>query len=341
MDRDGTAAGVATGGGQPSLHRNVVGLPASTFQGITHMAPAAGVMLGAGFVASSAGAAFPLAIGLAGLTSLLISVSINQMAKHLPSAGGYYTYVSRGINPKVGFLAGWVYFLYDPLIPNLCTLTVASYVAATIEQLFGIPFPWWLYCIIVYLGLGAITYLGLRPSIRTAIAFTLLEVVITLALSVALFGSHGVTGHDLGLGQLRDRDPDARAHEQRLGLLARRPERGHARAVQDGTGGRTPVGAGEGPPEIPDALRRRHRHDGAEPGGLAPPGRDAGPGQRLRVPGDGHLRRHHPGLRRGHDLVCRLLLEKKKLACLFFLGLLLAVFVSCLSYCVSRLTHFL
>jgi amino acid transporter len=178
----------------------VVGLPASTFQGITHMAPAAGVMLGAGFIASSAGAAFPLAFGLAGLISLLISFSINQMAKHLPSAGGYYTYVSRGINPRVGFLAGWVYFLYDPLIPNLCTLTVATYVAATIQQLFGVPFPWWLYCIVVYVGLGAITFLGLRPSIRTAITATVLEIGITLALSVALFGSHGVTGHDLSFG---------------------------------------------------------------------------------------------------------------------------------------------
>src|SRR5438445_10842724 len=158
MERNGRAGGAAaTGAVQPSLHRDVVGLPASTFQGITHMAPAAGVMLGAGFIASSAGAAFPLAFGLAGLLSLLISFSINQMAKHLPSAGGYYTYVSRGINPQVGFLAGWVYFLYDPLIPNLCTLTVATYVAATIQQLFGVPFPWWLYCVIVYLGLGTVT----------------------------------------------------------------------------------------------------------------------------------------------------------------------------------------
>src|SRR5437762_12489868 len=114
MERDGRAAGVATGGGQPSLRGNVVGLPASTFQGVSHMAPAAGVILGAGFIASSAGAAFPLAFGLAGLISLLISFSIFQMAKHLPSAGGYFTYVSRGINPKLGFLTGWVYFLYDP-----------------------------------------------------------------------------------------------------------------------------------------------------------------------------------------------------------------------------------
>src|SRR5207244_9432852 len=100
----GAAAVTAAAPRQHSLRSDVVGLPASTFQGVSHMAPAAGVILGAGFIASSAGAAFPLAFGLAGLISLLISFSIYQMAKHLPSAGGYYTYVSRGINPKVGFL---------------------------------------------------------------------------------------------------------------------------------------------------------------------------------------------------------------------------------------------
>jgi amino acid transporter len=200
MAPDGTPAEVGAAAEKPSLRRDVVGLPASTFQGVSHMAPAAGVILGAGFIASSAGAAFPLAFGLAGLISLLISFSIYQMAKHLPSAGGYYTYVSRGINPRLGFLAGWVYFLYDPLIPNLCTITVSTYVAASVQQLFGVPFPWWLYCIVVYAGLGFITFVGLRPSIRTAITFTLLEILITLALAVAIFGTHGVSGHDLSMG---------------------------------------------------------------------------------------------------------------------------------------------
>jgi amino acid transporter len=199
MAQNGPPGGVAAAA-EPSLRRNVVGLPASTFQGVSHMAPAAGVILGAGFIASSAGAAFPLAFGLAGLISLLISFSIHQMAKHLPSAGGYYTYVSRGINPKLGFLAGWVYFLYDPLIPNLCTITVSTYVAASIQELFGVPFPWWLYCIVVFVGLGFITFVGLRPSIRTAITFTLLEILITLALAVTIFGQHGITGHDVSFG---------------------------------------------------------------------------------------------------------------------------------------------
>ena len=184
---------------EPELRRDAVGLWGSIFQGLTHMAPAAGVMTGIGFIAASAGSAIPLAFILAGIVSLLIAMSINQLAKHLPSAGGYYTYLARAINPSVGFMTGWIYFLYDPLIPNLCTLVVATYVSSTLSLLFGINVPWWLYAGVVYLGLGVITLLGIKPSIRTAIAFTGIEVGITMVFSFFLIGVHGISASDLSL----------------------------------------------------------------------------------------------------------------------------------------------
>src|SRR5258708_22139123 len=182
---------------EPELRRDAVGLWGSIFQGLTHMAPAAGVMTGIGFIAASAGSAIPLAFMLAGVISLLIAMSINQLARHLPSAGGYYTYVARGIGARWGFMTGWIYFLYDPLIPNLCTLVVAVYFSATVKSLFGVDVPWWIYASVVYLGLGIITYLGIRPSIGTAIAFTCVEVGITLVFSVYVIGVHGISGDDL------------------------------------------------------------------------------------------------------------------------------------------------
>ena len=106
-------------------------LTAITFQGITHMAPAAGVMLSAPFIASFAGPAMGLAFGLAGVAALLLANSVAQLAKHLPSAGGYYSYISRALNPKLGFLAGWMYFLYDPIVPILCTVIIGGYTEDT------------------------------------------------------------------------------------------------------------------------------------------------------------------------------------------------------------------
>jgi amino acid transporter len=192
MEVEGT-----TTGPEAELKRDAVGMWGSIFQGLTHMAPAAGVMTGIGFIASSAGSAIPLAFVLAGIISLLIAMSINQMAKHLPSAGGYYTYLSRGIGPRWGFMTGWIYFLYDPLIPNLCTLVVSTYFSATVADLFGVNVPWWIYAGVVYLGLGVITFLGIKPSIKTAITFTGIEVGITLVFSLVAIGGHGISGDDV------------------------------------------------------------------------------------------------------------------------------------------------
>ena len=76
-------------GEEPQLLHGALSLTGITFQGITHMAPAAGVMLSAPFIASFAGPAMGIAFGLAGVVALLLANSVAQLAKHLPSAGGY------------------------------------------------------------------------------------------------------------------------------------------------------------------------------------------------------------------------------------------------------------
>jgi amino acid transporter len=205
---------------EPELLRGALGLTAITFQGITHMAPAAGVMLSAPFIASFAGPAMGLAFALAGVAALLLANSVAQLAKHLPSAGGYFSYVSRALNPKLGFLAGWMYFLYDPIVPILCTVIIGGYTEDTLDQLYGITFPWWLFSVVVWIGLGVISYLGVKPSIAVSIALSLIEVGITLALSLWIFGKHGIDTHSLRLGFTLDGIPGSSAvHGLFLGLV--------------------------------------------------------------------------------------------------------------------------
>lgn len=86
------------------LARDAIGLREVLFQSITHMAPAAAVafsiIVGAGF----AGGALPLAVVLALVACLSVAFCIGELARHLPSAGGMYTYVARGLHPSAGFL---------------------------------------------------------------------------------------------------------------------------------------------------------------------------------------------------------------------------------------------
>ena len=76
-----------------ALRANALGLADVLMQGITHTAPATAVLLTIQFIASNAGVTAPLAYLVAFLIVLPLGVSLAQLAKHFPSAGGYYTYV--------------------------------------------------------------------------------------------------------------------------------------------------------------------------------------------------------------------------------------------------------
>ncbi|HEV7809471.1 MAG TPA: hypothetical protein VGO64_02635, partial [Candidatus Limnocylindrales bacterium] len=87
-----------------SLERNAIGLTEVLFQSITHMAPAVATALSIGAATSFAGGITPLAVVLALVAALFTAYSIGELARHLPSAGGMYTYVARGL----GSFGGWL-----------------------------------------------------------------------------------------------------------------------------------------------------------------------------------------------------------------------------------------
>jgi amino acid transporter len=95
-----TLAGSPPPGNQ--LARGAIGLREVLFQSITHMAPAAAVAITIVIGANFAGGAEPLSVIFALVGCLLVAISIGQLAKHLPSAGGFYTYTARGLHPTVG-----------------------------------------------------------------------------------------------------------------------------------------------------------------------------------------------------------------------------------------------
>jgi len=55
---------------------------------------------------------------LIGMVAMMLTAfSYGRMAALYPSAGSAYTYVGRGLNPHLGFLAGWAMFLDYLLVP--------------------------------------------------------------------------------------------------------------------------------------------------------------------------------------------------------------------------------
>ncbi len=93
----------------------------------------------------------------------LTAVSYGRMAALFPSAGSAYTYVGKGINPHLGFLAGWAMFLDYLLLPLINTV----WISAAMHNVYTPKVPFVVWAAIVA---GIITLLnlrGIRSSART------------------------------------------------------------------------------------------------------------------------------------------------------------------------------
>ena len=101
-----------------TLRSNAIGLPGVLFQSVTTMAPAGAVAFSLGAAIPFTGGALPLAVIFALVVCALVALNIGSMAKYLPSAGGYFTYVTHGLGPQIGWLTGWLFtFTYVLFIP--------------------------------------------------------------------------------------------------------------------------------------------------------------------------------------------------------------------------------
>lgn len=91
---------------------------------------------------------------------VLTAVSYGRMAALYPTAGSAYTYVGRGLNPHLGFLAGWAMLLDYVLTPLFCVI----YGTLAFERLF----PQLPYVLCAAFFAGTMTYLNLRGIRSTA-----------------------------------------------------------------------------------------------------------------------------------------------------------------------------
>jgi amino acid transporter len=173
----------------PNLRAGALGLSSILMQGITHIAPAVALLV-IPFITTHAGPATPLAFVIGFGLILTLGISLTQLARHLPSAGGYYTYVSRTVHPRAGFLTAWLYFLYDPT----ATAINLAFMGAFVEKI--VPCPWWIFFLAATALITVLTYRGIEISSHILMGLGIVEIAIVVALgATGLFrpGPGGVT----------------------------------------------------------------------------------------------------------------------------------------------------
>jgi amino acid transporter len=196
MQIDGVAR-VDAAGDPTELQRDAVGLAGVLMQALTDVAPAIAVLFTVQFTASQAGISMPAAYVGAFLVAIPIALVLCQLARRLPSAGGWYTYVSRGVHPRAGFIVAWLYFLYAPLQTAITGTSIGVAFSGTLRSEYGVSFPWWVFMLVIIGFVVVMAYRGISFSTRAIVILGLAELAIVGIFSVWGFFRSGAGGVSL------------------------------------------------------------------------------------------------------------------------------------------------
>ncbi|WP_454867974.1 APC family permease [Pseudomonas farris] len=147
-----------------------------------------------GYVNAEAPGMVPLAYIIGMVAMLFTALSYGSMAQAFPIAGSVYSYAQRGLNPHVGFIAGWLMLLDYLLIPPLLYV----YAAMALNHLYpDIPKVGFILAFLV-----SATFVNLRGITFTArmnIIFLLAQLVV---LGIFLFYAWNALHNGGGNGEL-------------------------------------------------------------------------------------------------------------------------------------------
>src|SRR5256885_982973 len=176
------------------LRANAIGLPGVLFQSITTMAPASAVSFSLGAAIPFAGGGLPLAVRIALIVCSLIALNIGSLSRHLPSAGGYFTYVSRGLGSPVGWLTGWLFSLTYLLIVPLQLLVLGPVMDGFAQQSFHLSFGangWAVWSMVFAVIIFGLTYFGIRISANASVILGTIEIGVFVVLAAWLIVTAG------------------------------------------------------------------------------------------------------------------------------------------------------
>jgi amino acid transporter len=187
----------STQANEVGLRRNAVGPVGAVVMSAAIMGPAVSTFFNPQFSTPFSGAATPFVYVVCVIAMLLGASGIIEMARELPSAGAFYTYVARGLGPRSGFVTGGLMFVAYALLAPAEVGLIGSYLQTTLATEFGVRVPWWLIGMVPAAATVALAYRGIAASLKTALVLFGSEVLVILVMSLIIVARGGDSGLSL------------------------------------------------------------------------------------------------------------------------------------------------
>src|SRR5436190_8811646 len=179
---------------ETELKAGALGLPSVLMQGVTAIAPAIAILYSFQFIVGLAGTAAPWVYVAAMVIVFMTAVSLVSLARAFPSAGSYFTFVSRTVHPRAGFMSGWMYILYTPPVSGTILCFMGWVMQTEIQAAYDVKIAWYWWALGGGLIVAFATYRGIEISGMALLLFGLAEVALVLLLSLWGFFDAGPGG---------------------------------------------------------------------------------------------------------------------------------------------------
>jgi amino acid transporter len=174
-----------------ALKHNVLGMREITFAGIGHIAPAVALISTLPVIAAHAGAAMPLSMLLTLIVCFMIANTVAEFSRFMPSTGGYYSFTTRGLGAKAGYVTTWSYLAYDFFGLTIIVGYLGYVVSGFIQSGTGVSIPWWIMATLGFVVVWVLSHYGVKFSTRTSAILGSLELLIMLSLMITFLVSPG------------------------------------------------------------------------------------------------------------------------------------------------------
>jgi amino acid transporter len=185
--------------GQPvesELKTNTLSLFDTTVIATSSVAPAYTLAATAAFLIAAVGLASPAAILVGFLPVLCVAVAYYYLNRQDPNCGASYSWVSRTLNPYIGWVSGWIQLAANVLFCAAAPLVAGAYTLQLLNSLF----PGWVttniandnrwIAIVGVLWLAFVTFMvvrGIRVTANFQWVLVFIEYLIVLAFAIFAF----------------------------------------------------------------------------------------------------------------------------------------------------------
>lgn len=176
------------------LAGGALGLPSVLFCIVTGAAPLTAMLFNVPVAVQGGGYGAPAAFLIATVALTIFSVGYIAMSRRVTSAGGFYTFVSRGLGRIVGVGAGLLIGLCYVIFVAAVIGVMGYFAATSIQTWSGVSLPAWVYALVGLAIMSALAWFHIELTAKLLGIMLVAEVLALLVLSFAILFRGGAEG---------------------------------------------------------------------------------------------------------------------------------------------------